>query len=60
MHTLSGDREGVNMGLMDAIEDIKSRLDVVDTVAEYLQLKPAGSGSFKACCPFHQKNAELL
>ncbi len=55
MHTLSGDREGVNMGLMDAIEDIKSRLDVVDTVAEYLQLKPAGSGSFKACCPFHQE-----
>ena len=40
---------------MDAIEDIKSRLDIVDTVAEYLQLKPAGSGSFKACCPFHQE-----
>ena len=40
---------------MDAIEGIKSRLDVVDTVAEYLQLKPAGSGSFKACCPFHQE-----
>ncbi len=40
---------------MDPIEDIKSRLDVVDTVAEYLQLKPAGSGSFKACCPFHQE-----
>lgn len=40
---------------MDAVEDIKSRLDVVDTVAEYLQLKTAGSGSFKACCPFHQE-----
>ncbi len=40
---------------MDSIEDIKTRLDVVDTVAEYLQLKPAGSGSFKACCPFHQE-----
>lgn len=40
---------------MDAVEEIKSRLDVVDFVAEYLQLKPAGSGSFKACCPFHQE-----
>ena len=40
---------------MDAVEDIKSRLDVVDCVAEYLQLKPAGSGSFKANCPFHQE-----
>lgn len=40
---------------MDAIEDIKTRLDIVDVVAEYLQLKPAGSGSFKACCPFHQE-----
>lgn len=40
---------------MDPIEDIKSRLDIVDAVAEYLQLKPAGSGSFKACCPFHQE-----
>jgi DNA primase len=40
---------------MDPIEDIKSRLDIVDSVAEYLQLKPAGSGSFKACCPFHQE-----
>lgn len=40
---------------MDAVEEIKSHLDVVDIVGEYLQLKPAGSGSFKACCPFHQE-----
>lgn len=41
--------------LMDAVEDIKSRLDVADVVGEYIQLKTAGSGSFKAVCPFHQE-----
>lgn len=40
---------------MDAVEDVKTRLDIADIVGEYLQLKPAGSGSFKACCPFHQE-----
>lgn len=51
-----GGRDRLCYGIvMDAIEDIKSRLDIVDTVAEYLQLKPSGSGSFKACCPFHQE-----
>ncbi len=40
---------------MDAVEEVKSHLDIVDIAAEYLQLKPAGSGSFKANCPFHQE-----
>lgn len=40
---------------MEAADDIKSRLDIADIVGEYLQLKPAGSGSFKANCPFHQE-----
>ncbi len=40
---------------MDAVEDVKSRLDVADVVGEYLQLKTAGSGSFKALCPFHNE-----
>ncbi len=40
---------------MDAVTDIKSRLDVADIVGEYVTLKPAGSGSFKANCPFHQE-----
>lgn len=38
---------------MESTEDIKSRLDIVDLVGEYLPLKPAGSGAFKALCPFH-------
>lgn len=40
---------------MDAVQDVKSRLDVADIVGEYVQLKPAGSGSFRGLCPFHQE-----
>ena len=40
---------------MDSVDEIKSRLDVVDIIGEYLPLKPAGSGSFKTNCPFHQE-----
>ncbi len=40
---------------MEAVEEVKSHLDIVDVAAEYLQLKPAGSGSFRANCPFHQE-----
>ncbi len=40
---------------MDAAQEIKTRLDVADVVGDYLPLKPAGSGSFKALCPFHQE-----
>jgi DNA primase len=40
---------------MDAVADIKGRLDIVDIVSEYIPLKPGGSGAFKANCPFHQE-----
>lgn len=40
---------------MEAVDDIKSRLDIADIVQEYLPLKPAGSGSFKGLCPFHHE-----
>lgn len=41
--------------VMDAPQEIKSKIDVVDLVSEYLPLKPSGTGSFKALCPFHQE-----
>ncbi|MBU4315461.1 DNA primase [Patescibacteria group bacterium] len=41
--------------MLDPKDEIKQRLDVVEIVAEYLQLKNAGSGGFKACCPFHSE-----
>ena len=41
---------------MDTVEEIKSKLDIVDVISEYIQLKRAGT-SFKARCPFHQEKA---
>lgn len=38
---------------MEPKEEIRSRADIVEVIQDYLTLKPAGSGSFKALCPFH-------
>ena len=35
-------------------DEIKSRLDIVDVIREYIQLKAAGS-NFKGLCPFHRE-----
>jgi len=39
---------------MEPKEEIRRRIDVAELIGEYLNLKPAGSGSFKSPCPFHQ------
>ncbi len=36
----------------ESIETLKNRIDIVDVISSYIELKKSGSG-FKANCPFH-------
>ena len=37
------------------IAAVRERSAIADVVGEYLQLRPAGGGSFKGLCPFHDE-----
>ena len=40
---------------MAKADDIKARIKPSDVISKYVQLKRAGSGKFKAPCPFHSE-----
>lgn len=40
--------------MQDVVGEIKSRIDIVDLISDYVQLKSAGT-SFRALCPFHKE-----
>ncbi len=39
-----------------SIENLKSRIDIVDVISNYIEVKKYGT-SFKACCPFHSEKS---
>lgn len=43
---------------MDFVEQLKSSIDIVKVIGEYVRLKRAGStSSYKGLCPFHQEKS---
>jgi DNA primase len=44
---------------MTSAEDIKAKLDIVEVLREYIQVKPAGR-NFQALCPFHNEKSPSL
>jgi DNA primase len=39
------------------VEEVKARTNLADVIADYVVLKPAGVGSLKGLCPFHEERS---
>ena len=44
---------------MSVVDDVKSKIDIVDVIGQYVTLKKAGR-TFKALCPFHHEKTPSL
>ncbi len=44
------------MATTDVAKEIKDRIDIVDFIGSYIEVKKSGR-NFKACCPFHQEKS---
>lgn len=42
---------------MEPKDLIKQKLEIAEIIGEYVQLKPAGTGSLKGLCPFHTERS---
>lgn len=42
------------------VEEVKSRVNIVDVVGDYIRLERAGAGQWKGLCPFHQEKTPSL
>lgn len=40
-----------------SIEALKARIDIVDVIGGYIDLKKTGTNTYKACCPFHTEKS---
>ncbi|MFM1785793.1 MAG: hypothetical protein RLZZ108_817 [Actinomycetota bacterium] len=41
-------------------EELKARINIADVVGDYVALKPAGGGSYKGLCPFHDEKSPSM
>lgn len=47
-------KSNINIPVIDAVSEIKNRLDVVDVISEHIALKKSGR-NYWGCCPFHKE-----
>jgi len=47
-------KSNINIPVIDAVSEIKNRLDIVDVISEHIALKKSGR-NYWGCCPFHKE-----